>query len=85
MSFIKSFSISAVGGNSLKHLFEINSFGLILITASNKLSGTLFLAFVLAEATGENILSKKKKKKALLNGIIRHLKTKVPHFLKTRC
>lgn len=65
-------------------MFEINSFGLILITASNKLSGTLFLAFVLAEATGENILSKKKKK-ALLNGIIRHLKTKVPHFLKTRC
>ena len=66
---------------SLQHLFGSNSSALILTVVPRRFSCILFLAFVLTENTRENILSTK----ALLIGVIRHLRAKMASFLNAWC
>jgi hypothetical protein len=62
---------------SWQHLFGSNSSALTLTVASRRFSCVVFLAFVLLEDTGENILSIS----ALLTGVIRQVRAKVASYL----
>jgi hypothetical protein len=65
----------------LQHLLESSSSALTLTIALRRFSFILFLAFVLAEDTIENILSTT----AFLTGVIRQVRAKVASSVNACC